>query len=251
MMATLSGTTGFSGNFQPEPTGKKAVEGPGRFNYAHDINSELYPQARSLKETMLKQLDRNEKINARRAMVDRRMTAFANDLGIADMAAAEFKAMSKDIEEMGRMATGLVNNAKANLAAKAGVSAGPNAREIRDRLVAMSHEDRLNAIREAAANGDRETLGAVVGLSKLMTGIDPAIVQPLFDDYQRRTAPVEWRALADAAKYAGYVDALPRDAHAWYVRSVNGTEASASAQRAFDAIFNNPADKADPEPEAE
>ena len=126
MVATLSGTTGFSGNFQPEPTGKKAVEGPSRFNYGHDIDGELHPVARPLKEIMLKQLGRNEKINTRRAMVDRRMTAFANDIGIADMAAAEFKAMSKDIEEMGRMATGMVNSAKANLEAKAGVSAGSN-----------------------------------------------------------------------------------------------------------------------------
>lgn len=236
-MAHLSGSNSSDGSFAAQASFMKPVEQPSMPNYHHDMDGDRYPAIRPVKDYMVRTGERAAKCNERRGMVDRRQTEYANKLAVADFVEDQHNGFNKDHVEMTRIVTGFVNSTKANLAAKAGVSAGSNAREIRDRLVAMSHEDRLTAIREAAVNGDRDTLGAVVGLSKLMTGIDPAIVQPLYEDFQRREAPQEYQAVKDAEKYAGYIAAMPKDMFAWRVRALSGTEAQAAAQRAFDAIY--------------
>lgn len=240
-----------STGFQPEAKGLAPVALPGRLNYHHDINADHSSGAATLKRHMEMTLAAANALNARRQMVDRTITETANLLQI-EKAVADFRA---NYEKAQANAVAAVRSsltlAETKLKNAVGIVPTANGREIRDRLAVMSPEARTAAMREAFATGDKEVIGAIVGFSKVMHGLDAAEVTPLYDKYMRDTAHAEYGAVEDHKKYLKYAESNDASVYGFATEALKGCNGYIKAKEAFDTIlasFGEP--EADEESEA-
>lgn len=217
--------------FATEAEALGPVAGPTFLNHHNGIDPELSSGAASMKRWMEGTLTGADGINARRQMADPLVTRAAN-MRQVEMAVEKFNATATDGYKTARAnLNASIAEAETKLKNAVGIAPTGNAAEIRSAFRAMSADDRRAAMREAFANGDKEVLGAIIGFTKVMHGIDPAEVEPLLEKFKQTAAPLEYRNLAEHRRYAEWADKAEVFVMRFGTQALKGTEGYA-AQRA-------------------
>lgn len=223
--------------FAPQAEVLDAVEAPTFLNHHAGIDDTLSAGAASMKRCMEQTLKHAEGINARRVMADRRIT-FAANLEQVEREVGKFSTEATERFRHARAAlASSTAEAEARLTKAVGVAPTGNAAEIRSALRAMSAEDRAEAMREAFASGDKEVLGAIVGVTKVMHGCDPETVNALFDKFKRDTAPMEFAAVTEHRRYTEWADKSELFVLQFGTRALKGTEAYAAKRKSNAAVL--------------
>jgi hypothetical protein len=201
----------------------EAVDLPGALNYGHDIDPKLSTGAAAANRYMLNTLEQAKGINALRKSADPTVTRPAFLMNIEKSVKAFGEKAIAGLEQTRRAVATSLKDAETKLRSTVGISPTANGREIRDRLQAMSPDQRQTALAAAYRANDKEVIGAVHGVPALMHGCDPALMNALHDEYQRTVAPAEYASVKAHQKYAGYLENVGKDLMAFEVRALRGT----------------------------
>ena len=215
------------------------VELPDAMNFYLDIEGNLSSGASSAGTALEAILKMAEGVNVARNAADPTITR-----------AAYLAKIEKAVDGFNRDATAKLDNARKAVAASlkeaetklahtVGITASANAAEIRSILRSMPADQRQAELARAFKDGNREIIGAVVGVDQLMHGCNPVSVAALVDEFERTIAPAEYSAVEVHKKYAGYVDNAGRSLMAFTTRALRGTGGYESKRKATVAVLES------------
>lgn len=238
-MATLSGTNGFTGGFQPEATVLPKIGKPDFNHGAHGVDEKLSSGAAAFKSHSERFIKEAEGIDVLRRSADPTVTKAAY-LATVEKRVGQYRSnFDKSHENVMRSLRSSLTEAEVKLATKVGIKPGPYDGEVRRALLSMPAEERAAAVRKAFADGDMATIGAVVGVPAITHGVDPALIDPLLSEFKGRVAPGEVAAVETHKQYIAWAEGQTRAMMNYEVAALSGTNGYLAKKQMRDSILRS------------
>jgi hypothetical protein len=208
-------------------------------NYYHDLNLDVAPGLKPMADFMADTLAAQKALSDERQKVDTRMTRDANLDRIEQSADKLNDLTGKRYVKVDAAIRYEAAQAEEELASKTHIKPSAEAGEIRGVIRGMNDADRSALVRKAFADNDTTLIAAIVGMHKVVTGIDPELLADEHDRWKARTAPAQYAAVKEYHKALGYHDATAKGLLRWYPKSKAGLPGFEKAESASATILRS------------